>query len=93
MFGAQPSGRWTGREGGYSRELDKTILRHQGHPETGLLSSFTMAEDQGNGAKEQILLESNLSALSSVVSLMVLGPCLSWVWQTDRKPPPDLTLT
>lgn len=52
-----------------------------------------MAEDQGNGAKEQILPESNLSALSSVVSLMVLGPRLSWVWQTDRKPPPDLMLT
>lgn len=70
---------------------------HQGHPEdghseAGILSSFVMIEDQekgGKGADSSV----ELSALSLAISLMVLRPCLTWVWQTNRKSPPYPMLT
>ena len=92
------TGRWkAGREGGCSVGWGRPPSCHQGHPEdahppTGILNSFVMAEDQGKGTKGADS-SVKLSTLSLVVSLVILRPCLTWVWQTNRKSPPSPMLT
>lgn len=94
-LGAQATSMWAERESegllqgpGEDHPLSTKATQGELPPWTGILSSSVMAEDQEKGAKGTILLQSKPSALSPVVSLRVLEPCLTWVWQTNREAPP-----